>query len=164
MDKVIVVDPDRCTGCKVCELICSLHHEDEINPMKSRINIMSWEVEGIDIPMICQQCEDAPCQTVCPTRAIYLNEETGALLIDDAKCIGCRMCLSACPFGAPSVLPDTKKVVKCDLCSGEPQCVEFCEPRALQYMSAAKGKIQKQRKASQKLGEIVRIMSSANMP
>ena len=161
MEKVIVVEPERCTGCKVCEFVCSLHHENEINPTKARIHVMSWEQEGIDIPMICQQCQDAPCQAVCPTSAIYRSEDTGAMLISDEKCIGCRMCINACPFGAPTVNADTRQVIKCDLCSGEPLCVAFCEPRALQYVPAAKGAMQKQRKAARRLGEMSRILGSS---
>ncbi|MDP6178469.1 MAG: 4Fe-4S dicluster domain-containing protein [Desulfatiglandales bacterium] len=160
MEKVIVVEPDKCTGCKVCEMICSLHHEDEINPIKSRIHITSWEEDGIDIPMVCQQCEDPPCRAVCPTSAIYLYSQTGAMLIDEEKCIGCRMCINACPFGAPIVLPETRKVVKCDLCSGEPQCVEFCEPKAIQYIPATKGAHKKQRAVAKKFGELSKIMTS----
>ena len=83
MEKVLVVDPDKCTGCKVCEMICSLHHENEINPTKSRIHIISWEDEGIDVPMICQQCGDAPCEAVCPVNAISRTADTGAMLIDE---------------------------------------------------------------------------------
>lgn len=156
MNKVIVVDPDRCTGCKVCEMICSLHHEDEINPLKSRISVISWEDRGIDIPIICQQCEDPPCEAVCPTRAITRSSETGAVIIKEELCIGCRMCLSACPFGAPSVRPDTSEVVKCDLCSGEPQCVEFCERKAIQYLPVSSSAVLKKRAAAKKYEEVVR--------
>jgi Fe-S-cluster-containing hydrogenase component 2 len=159
MEKVIVVDPDKCTGCKVCEMICSLHHENEINPTKARIQVISWEDEGIDIPMICQQCGDAPCEAVCPVNAISRAKDTGAMLIDDDTCIGCRMCINACPFGAPTVRPETRKVVKCDLCSGDPQCVEFCSPKAIQYMPAAKGVLLKKRAAAKKYGELIKLMA-----
>jgi Fe-S-cluster-containing hydrogenase component 2 len=162
MEKVLVVDPDKCTGCKVCEMICSLHHENEINPTKSRIHIISWEDEGIDVPMICQQCGDAPCEAVCPVNAISRTEDTGAMLIDEDTCIGCRMCINACPFGAPTVRPETRKVVKCDVCSGEPQCVEFCAPKAIQYMPAAKGVLLKKRTAAKKYGELIKLMAASS--
>ena len=161
MEKVIVVDPDKCTGCKVCEMICSLHHENEINPMKARIQVVSWEEEGIDVPMICQQCADAPCEAICPVNAIYRAKDTGAMLIDEKSCIGCRMCINACPFGAPTVRSD-RKVVKCDVCSGEPQCVEFCAPQALQYMPAAKGALLKKRAAASRLEELIKCMASSS--
>lgn len=159
MERVIVVDPDKCTGCKVCEMVCSLQHESEINPVKSRIHVMSWEDEGVDIPMICQQCESPPCEAVCPVNAIARDQETGALLIDEKACIGCRMCINACPFAAPTVQPDTRKVVKCDLCAGEPQCVAFCAPQALQYIPASKGVLLKKRSVARRFGEAMKAMA-----
>lgn len=156
MDKVIIVDPDKCTGCKVCEMVCSLQHEDEINPIKARIHVITWELEGIDVPMTCQQCENAPCEAVCPTHAISRDLQTGAMVIDEQTCIGCRMCINACPFGAPTVSPETNKVVKCDLCSGDPRCVEFCAPQALQYRPASKAVLLKKRAVAKKFGELLR--------
>jgi len=152
---IIYVDPARCTGCKVCEMVCSLFREDEINPTKSRIYVASWEQAGVDIPIVCQQCEDPPCKEVCPTHAISRNRETGAMVINESACIGCRICISACPFGAPIVRADTGEVVKCDLCKGEPKCVEFCEPKALQYMPASKAAILKKRTAAEKYEELI---------
>lgn len=155
MQKVLIVDHDKCTGCRVCEIICSLYHEDEVNPVKSRIHVISWEDEGIDIPMICQQCEKAPCAGICPVHAINVDPETGAMLIDEKVCIGCRACVSACPFGAPAVRPDTRKVIKCDLCNGEPKCVEFCVTGALQFKPVSKAVLLKKRAAAKKFGDIV---------
>jgi len=161
MDKVLIVDPDKCTGCKVCEFICSLTHENQINPMKSRIQVISWELRGVDIPIVCQQCEDAPCEAVCPVQAIHRDPETGALIIDEDTCIGCRMCVNACPFGAPTVKPDTRKVVKCDLCGGDPQCVYFCSAKALQYLPASKGVLQKKRRAASLYGDHLRSQAGS---
>jgi len=154
--KIIYVDPQKCTGCKVCEIVCSLFHENEINPTKSRIYVTSWEHDGIDIPIVCQQCEDPPCEEVCPTHAIFRDAQTGAMLINEAACIGCRMCINACPFGAPTVRSDTGEVIKCDLCEGEPKCVEFCEPKALQYIPASKAAILKKRTAAEKYEELMK--------
>jgi len=159
VEKVLFVDPEKCTGCKVCELICSLHHENEINPMKSRIHCMSWEDEGIDVPMVCQQCEVPMCEAVCPAKATYRDPQTGAMLINEDVCLGCRMCILACPFGGPSVNPDTRKTIKCDLCQGEPQCVEFCVTKALQYLPVSKAVLLRKRAAAQKLGELVRTLA-----
>ena len=158
--KVIYVDPERCTGCKVCEMVCSLYHENEVNPTKSRVYVITWEHEGIDIPVVCQHCEDPPCEKACPTNAIFRDSQTGAVLIKEEKCIGCRMCISACPFGAPSVRANTMEVVKCDLCGGQPQCVEFCEPKALQFIDVSKTALHKKRSAVQKYEEIIKAVKA----
>lgn len=161
MEKVLFVDPEKCTGCKICEFVCSLYHENEINPIKSRIQIISWEIEGIDIPMVCQQCEDAPCAAVCPTHAIYRDQQTGAMLVKEEACIGCRMCINVCPFGGSSINPDTGEVIKCDLCGGEPKCVEFCSTQALEYMPISKAVLVKKRVAAQRLGDLFQTLPTA---
>ena len=163
MDKVLVIDPDSCTGCKVCEFVCSLSHEGEINPMKSRVQIISWEDEGVDIPVVCQQCEDPPWEKVCPVDAISRDQQTGAMVIDEKTCIGCRMCVNACPFGAMTVKPDTRKVVKCDLCSGDPLCVEFCAAHALQYLPASKGVLLKKRKVARRYGDLIKDIAGGSL-
>jgi len=163
MEKILFIDPEKCTGCKVCELVCSLYHENEINPMKSRIHVMSWEEEGIDVPMVCQQCETPMCEVVCPAKATYRDPLTGAMLINEEVCIGCRMCIIACPFGGPSINPDTRKTVKCDLCEGEPKCVKFCVTKALQYMPVSKAVLLKKRAAAEKLGELVRTLATPSV-
>ncbi len=155
MHKVLVVDQDKCSGCKVCEIICSLYRENEVNPMKARVHVVTWETEGIDIPMICHQCEKAPCAEICPVKAISRNQETGAMIIDAESCIGCRMCVHACPFGAPVVRPDNGKVMKCDLCDGDPKCAQFCVTGALQYLPASKAVLVKKRAAAKALGDLM---------
>ena len=164
MEKILFVDPEKCTGCKVCELICSLHHENEINPMKSRIHVISWEDEGIDVPMVCQQCETPMCEAVCPAHATYRDPQTGAMLINEEICLGCRMCMIACPFGGPSINSDTRKTIKCDLCQGEPKCVDFCVTQALQYVPASKAILLRKRAAAKKLGDLVRTFAAASAP
>jgi len=160
MEKILFVDPEKCTGCKVCELVCSLEHENEINPTKSRIHAISWEEEGIDVPIVCQQCETPLCELACPKKATYRDPQTGAMLINEEECIGCRMCILVCPFGGPSINPDTRKTIKCDLCQGEPKCVEFCVTKALQYMPVSKAVLLRKRAAAQKFGELVRTLAT----
>jgi len=78
-------------------------------------------------------CEEGFCQEICPTKAIYRDGKTGALFLDEEKCIRCRACTLVCPFSGLQVLPD-RKVVKCDLCKGDPYCVKYCETGALKYI------------------------------
>ncbi len=131
--KMLAVDYTRCTGCRLCEIACSLHHDGVANPAAARLAVIHWDEEGLHVPAVCQQCDTAMCEAVCQPRAIHRNPGTGALLVDSALCIGCRMCVVGCPYGAMSVHPATRRVIKCDLCSGDPQCVRFCETGALRY-------------------------------
>jgi carbon-monoxide dehydrogenase iron sulfur subunit len=136
MQKVIAVDPNRCTGCRMCEMACSLHHEQACGRSSARVKVVKLELEGVDMPVLCEHCASAPCMAVCPTGALVRDECTGAVVLLEQLCIGCRMCALACPFGAIGVDPRGERVsiLKCDLCGGDPQCVRFCEPGALQFV------------------------------
>ena len=80
MGKVLMLDMEKCTGCRTCELVCSVKHEGAANPSKSRIKIVKWEWEGRYVPMSCQQCVDAPCGQVCPVAAITRDRGTPWLI------------------------------------------------------------------------------------
>ena len=136
MEKFLTVNADKCTGCRLCEQVCSVVHEGVSNPAKSRIQIVKWEDEGRYIPMICQQCEDAPCKNVCPVGAISRDKDFGFLMVNHEVCIGCRSCVNICPFGAMNYNRTTNQVFKCDLCGGDPQCVRFCDVKAIDFVSA----------------------------
>jgi len=151
MAKVLMISYEKCTGCRLCELICSVVHEGVSNPSRSRIKVMKWESEGLYVPMSCQQCEDAPCMNVCPVKAISRDENLDYIKIDYDICIGCRACVSACPFGAMSFDVIGRKVVKCDLCDGDPQCVRFCEIKALEYVDADRVSVVKKKDAAYRL-------------
>lgn len=148
MDKFLTVDADKCTGCRLCEQVCSVMHEGVSNPAKSRIQVVKWEQEGIYIPVICKQCEDAPCMNVCPVRAISRDPDFGFVKVDHEVCIGCRSCVGICPFGAMGYNDTTHQVFKCDLCGGDPQCVRFCEVNALEYVPAERVTSRKKRKGA----------------
>ena len=136
MDKFLTVNAEKCTGCRLCEQVCSVMHEGVSNPAKSRIQIVKWEDEGRYIPMICQQCEDAPCKNVCPVGAISRDKDFGFLMVNHEVCIGCRSCVNICPFGAMNYNRSLHRVFKCDLCGGDPQCVRFCDVKAVEFVSS----------------------------
>ena len=136
MEKILLFDVSKCTGCRTCEMACSLIQTGVCNPASSRRRTIHFDEVILDVPMQCQQCDEPACMNVCPAEAIYLDEVTGAKLINDDKCIGCKMCTIACPFGAITVDPLTKKVVKCNLCLGDPACEKFCPTGAIEYTSA----------------------------
>ncbi len=136
MERVLMINHQKCTGCRLCELVCSVMHDGVSNPARSRIKVVKWESEGLYVPMSCQQCEDAPCLNVCPVKAISRDQDYGFVAVDYEICIGCRSCVAVCPFGAMNYNVIDKKVFKCDLCGGNPQCVRFCEEKAVDYVDA----------------------------
>lgn len=142
MPNTIIIDYNKCTGCRSCELACSLQHENMINPALSRILVVDGDIEGEGVPLICSQCDPAPCISVCPTGARALDEATGLVITKDKRCITCRNCMAVCPFGAIGYNPLNKKIFSCDHCNGSPQCIEFCAYDALHYVDAIEAKRQ----------------------
>ena len=136
MNKMVIIDHARCTGCRLCEIACSLSKSGAVNPTRSRINVIKWEAVCVEMPMLCRQCESAPCMAVCPVGALVHEEIPDRVTIDYERCIGCKLCVTVCPFGAMGFDGDRGRPFKCDLCNGNPLCVTFCEPAALQFTKA----------------------------
>lgn len=128
----LVAIPERCTGCRRCELACSFAHYKVMNPAKSAIHVIRDPHAPIDAPIFCMQC--GLCIDSCPQKALYRDEKIGAVLVNFEKCDGCGLCVVACPYGAIMIDKRTKKVIKCDLCKGEPACVKACPEGALLYV------------------------------
>lgn len=122
----IMRDFIKCSGCRLCEIACSLAHEGKIWPEASRIRIFML-VPGIEIPHLCTQCEDYPCVNACPVNALSVNTTTGAVIVDKEKCTACGLCIQACPGKIPHLHPSGKYILICDLCDGDPQCVKVCQ-------------------------------------
>jgi len=116
----------KCSGCRKCEIACSLFHENRIWPEASRIRVFML-VPGVDFPHFCAQCEDYPCVKVCPVKALSISKKTGAVLVDAETCIACGQCIDACPGRIPHMHPKGKHILICDLCNGNPQCVKVCQ-------------------------------------
>lgn len=121
----ILRDADACTGCRLCEIACSLRHEGLVWPAASRIKIIE-KVPGFPIPYICVQCPDYPCVSACPVKALRIDDGTGAVLVDEGLCTLCGLCISACPGNIPRIIPGKNAVLICDLCGGDPECVKAC--------------------------------------
>lgn len=144
MDYFIHIDLKRCSGCQACVIACM--DENDLDPGRGDV---SWrqvfQVEegkypeaGVAyVPLACSHCSEAFCAGVCPTGALH-REENGIVAVNPATCIGCRMCLIVCPFGAPRFGADGK-VQKCTMCAErveaglEPACVRTCPTRALWF-------------------------------
>lgn len=155
MKKALMVSADRCTGCRICEIVCSLKKEGVVNPSRSRIHIVHWEEKAIEIPIVCQQCETPLCLEVCPVNARSQDKKLGRIKIDYDICIGCKMCIVACPFGSTCFDPLAKKIISCDLCQGDPECVKFCETKAIEYVETTMFNMRKRREAAKKLFELI---------
>ncbi len=156
MQKILIVDHERCTGCRLCELVCSVKNAGVSNPSRARIHIIKWEMEGFELPMVCPQCESAPCMAVCPVDALSRDGDLERVVIDYDLCIGCKLCVAACPFGGMGIDAVAKKVIKCELCDGDPVCVEFCQPQALQYVPASTVNLRKKREAGLRFSELMK--------
>lgn len=140
----IVVNLDRCTGCFGCEVACKMENGVALGERWSKVFTVGPVGEYPDmtryaLPTMCQQCENAPCVSVCPTGASYRDPETNIVLVDKEKCIGCKYCMMACPYGVRSWNAAESVVEKCTLCAhlsknGElPMCVRTCSAGARFY-------------------------------
>jgi len=137
----IAVLPERCVGCRVCELVCSESREKEFRPSKACIQVLAFNESVRDIPIVCQQCPDAPCLKACPSEALSRDKKTNAVVVNPELCIQCLSCIKACIVGNGTLKEDEKIVIKfdedrqiplkCNLCLGDPQCVKFCPTQAL---------------------------------
>jgi molybdopterin-containing oxidoreductase family iron-sulfur binding subunit len=163
----MVIDLQRCMGCHTCAVACKIE-----NNLPNKVWWNRVLTDGGDAPdstkgtypdvqrsyvtLACQHCENPACTRVCPVGATYKDADTGVVYQDYEKCIGCRMCMAACPYtgvrsfnweepqhymdftvGANNVPPHQKQVVeKCTLCAhrlasgGEPACIDSCPARA----------------------------------
>lgn len=134
----IVIQPELCSGCRTCELVCALYHEGESNPSLSRIHVKRDFFEAEYIPVTCLQCKYPPCYYACPVDgALIIDKNTGSKVIIEEKCTGCGTCARICPYNEKDKIirynPQKTKCFKCDLCGGNPQCVKACRWMALKY-------------------------------
>ncbi len=132
--KVLSIDISKCTGCRACEYACSFVHTGVFNRWDSRITISHFLEDFIFIPSVCTQCEEAYCVKVCPTQALSKNRKTGVVEFDPNRCIVCKQCIMACPWGSIKLNHTGREIIKCDLCGGYPECVKVCQAKALEYI------------------------------
>lgn len=138
----IKVREEVCIGCRLCEIYCIVQHsksKDIIKAFKEEqprplSRVLVEEQRPVSFALQCRHCDDAPCVAACITGAMTKDEETGAVMHDSDKCVGCWMCIMVCPYGAVQRDLSGKKVVsKCDLCLelAVPACVKNCPNEAL---------------------------------
>jgi Fe-S-cluster-containing hydrogenase component 2 len=117
-------------------MACAYQHHKTFNTGRSRIKVFSFEREGRKVPYTCTQCDEAWCLHACPVEAIVRDARTGAKVVLEDRCVGCKVCTIACPFGTVNYIALTGKVQKCDLCEGEPACAKACPTGAITYVDA----------------------------
>ncbi|MFZ5627020.1 MAG: 4Fe-4S dicluster domain-containing protein [Bacillota bacterium] len=135
-----LVDSERCIGCHACEMACK--NEYQLDPSIRWRKVYPLKEEGFPLPernfmsLACNHCEHPECARVCPVKA-YTKREDGIVIQNHDRCIGCKMCIMACPYGVPQFNERYKKVEKCHMCArrqdqGEkPACVAGCPMEAL---------------------------------
>ena len=136
MQKSLRIDPNKCTGCLQCEMACAYDNYRAYTIARSRIKVIPFEHEGRKVPYTCTQCDEAWCMHACPVEAIVLDPRTGAKIVKEETCVGCKVCTVACPFGTINYVAQTGKVQKCDLCEGDPACARACPTGAITYVDA----------------------------
>ena len=141
MEYAILVDPAKCTGCRNCEVACKGCNDLSFNTYTTlRFKIVkngNGDTEWISFNWRCMHCKIPACAEACPVNAITKYGE-GPVVVDQDRCIGCRFCVSACPFDIPKFDPVSEKVYKCHMCSDripakEPACVKVCPTGALVF-------------------------------
>ena len=111
LNQLVIANPDKCVGCRICEVACSIVHADEEetpltvgsmkNPVQPRLHLV--RTAEVTAPIQCKHCEDAPCANSCPAGAI--SQADNSIILDEELCTGCKNCLLACPFGAIELKP-----------------------------------------------------------
>jgi carbon-monoxide dehydrogenase iron sulfur subunit len=140
----ILIREEYCMGCKLCEVNCLVQHSKTKNIIKAyktefprpKPGVIVEENGYVSFALQCRHCDDAPCLEACMTSAMHRDKDTGAVICDTDKCVGCWMCIMVCPYGAIARNTEGKKVAsKCDLCKGEsvPVCVKNCPNEAIIY-------------------------------
>jgi len=166
MSRHITVRIERCVGCHTCELACAIAHSrsEDIETMILQADNPGYRIHvepygPRSIPISCQHCEEAACALACPTGAVKRLAQGKPVLVEEERCIGCSMCVQACPFGVIALRPDGKAAFKCDLCISrlaqglEPGCVSSCPTKALLLVEDETASKDKRRAAVQKLAE-----------
>lgn len=126
---MLIIDPEKCSGCRRCETQCSFYHSGKTGHLGSRIKVVKIEIRGIDFPLVCHQCTEHYC-TKCPQNAISVTA-SGSIEVSPTLCDLCGACEKLCPIGAIEIYNGIPYV--CDLCGGDPRCIQACEMGAISY-------------------------------
>lgn len=131
----MLIDLRKCVACHACTVSCKSENNIPLGYFRTWVSEIEKgtypNVSRAALPRLCNHCENAPCEKVCPVNATYKTED-GTVQIDKEKCIGCAYCIQACPYDARFINPETKTADKCSYCyhrvsKGDlPACVTTC--------------------------------------
>lgn len=133
--KIVYVELDRCIACHNCERACLFQKSEHHAGTTASIFVSVDMVRRRIFAGTCLQCEEAHCMAVCPVNALSRDPLTSAVVVDSRTCIACRMCIFACPYGYMNLDDTSHRATKCDLCGGDPRCVQMCMANALHFDS-----------------------------
>ncbi|MGP2517748.1 4Fe-4S dicluster domain-containing protein [Yersinia sp. 2545 StPb PI] len=148
MNRFVIADMTQCIGCRTCEIACVVAHSTNnnastITPEQFHPRLSVMKSFAVSTPILCHQCEDAPCENSCPNGAIVTGIH--GVQVMASRCIGCKTCMLVCPFGAMNMVeqPIHDSMVraqahKCDLCHSReagPACIEVCPTNALKLVT-----------------------------
>ncbi|QHB31129.1 4Fe-4S dicluster domain-containing protein [Yersinia canariae] len=148
MNRFVIADMTQCIGCRTCEIACVVAHSAEnkasaITPDQFHPRLSVMKSFAVSTPILCHQCEDAPCENSCPNGAIVTGDHGVQVLA--SRCIGCKTCMLVCPFGAMNMIEQinqnatvSAQAHKCDLCHSRetgPACIEVCPTKALKLVT-----------------------------
>jgi len=129
------IDLRKCIGCHACTIACKAEHEIPVGVNRCWVKTVEKgvfpETRRFFFPVLCNQCEDAPCVRICPTSALFKRRD-GIVDLNGASCIGCRACMEACPYDQLFIDPNTRTAEKCNFCANRvenkllPACVSVC--------------------------------------
>jgi len=130
--KRIVADVYQCSGCRLCEAVCSFAHESLFGSSGSRITVFKEDAFGFDLPVVCWHCRRCVPMENCPSKALE-RDVNGLVFANEERCIGCGKCVETCPSGAIKLHPQRQTPLICDLCDGKPVCISRCPTKALSF-------------------------------
>lgn len=144
-----LVNCDRCIACNACEVSCKNYYQQEASVHWRKVYYMQEKELALPIrvgvSLACNHCEDPACMKACPTGA-YRKREDGIVVHDNDRCIGCKLCMMACPYKVPCFDKDLGKVTKCDMCAArqdngeQPVCVQSCPMDAISIIDLNDGR------------------------
>jgi Fe-S-cluster-containing dehydrogenase component/formate-dependent nitrite reductase membrane component NrfD len=135
-----VIDQRKCIGCHACTVACKAENGVPLGEFRTWVKYVDKgtfpDSRRHFLVERCNHCDDAPCITICPTKALFRRDD-GIVDFDADRCIGCKSCMQACPYDAIYIDPTTHTAAKCNFCAHrvdvglQPACVIVCPEQAI---------------------------------